>query len=609
MMKKLFSLVLCLCMALSLTGAVAEEWDAAYDVVVIGFGGAGASAAIEAADAGAKVLVLEKAPATAAGGNTKLSGQQVLSPTDVEIAVEYFDQISGGFEYDKDLVRVTTEGMNKIGEWLMYLGAPDLTQPEHQMTYKEYPQYPGSDVMRCYLIDGQYHSGKVWNLLANGAEERAENITVWYESPGLELIQDHETKMITGVIAKHEGEIVRIKAENGVVMAMGGYENNQEMIQNYYHMLYAYPKGTYYNTGDGVYMAQKVGAELWHMNSPAGPDLNFKDPESEVYYGYSLAYGFGAKSTIYVGPDGTRFINEAGATKHGKMPTHGTYQTAVTVLPAYAVFDEACFTSGPITTGGGWSNDNSVEFEKGWIIKADTLAELAEKIGVNAAGLEKTVTRYNWYCEQGEDYEFGRGANALKPISTEGPYYAMPLTPTLTNTQGGAVRNANCEVVNVDGYAIPHLYSAGEFGSMFVHGYNGGGNVSEALVTGRIAGANAAKADKSEIPVISNGKKVEEKAEEAAETVALELKDGAYQGTGRGMASDIVVDVVVAGGKIESVTVVSASDTPGIFEAAVEKMPAKFVEAQNTNVDVVAGVTVTSNGIIAAVEAALAGAK
>lgn len=181
MMKKLFSLVLCLCMALSLTGAVAEEWDAAYDVVVIGFGGAGASAAIEAADAGAKVLVLEKAPATAAGGNTKLSGQQVLSPTDVEIAVEYFDQISGGFEYDKDLVRVTTEGMNKIGEWLMYLGAPDLSQPEHQITYKEYPEYPGSDVMRCYLIDGQYHSDKVWNLLANGAEERAENITVWYE--------------------------------------------------------------------------------------------------------------------------------------------------------------------------------------------------------------------------------------------------------------------------------------------------------------------------------------------------------------------------------------------------------------------------------------------
>ena len=115
MMKKLLSLVLCLCMALSLVVAMAEEkWDAAYDVVVIGFGGAGASAAIEAADAGAKVLVLEKAPETAAGGNTKLSGQQVLAPTDVEKALAYFDEIFGGYTYDKALVRATTEGMATI---------------------------------------------------------------------------------------------------------------------------------------------------------------------------------------------------------------------------------------------------------------------------------------------------------------------------------------------------------------------------------------------------------------------------------------------------------------------------------------------------------------
>lgn len=615
MMKKLFSLVLCLCMVLSMATCMAEEsWDAAYDVVVIGFGGAGASAAIEAADAGAKVLVLEKAPASAAGGNTKLSGQQVLSPTDVDVAVEYYDQIFAGFRYDKELVRATVEGMSKIGDWLMYLGSPDLTLPEHQTFYKEFPEYPGSAVMRCYLIDGQYHSGKVWNVLENGVgvEARAENITIWYESPGVELVQDQETKMVTGVVAEHEGKTVRIKAENGVVMAMGGYENNQEMIQNYFHMLYAYPKGTYYNTGDGVYMAQKVGAALWNMNNPAGPDLNFKDPESNVYYGYSLAMTFGSRSTIFVGPDGTRFLNESQMTRHGKMPTHGTWQTATTVLPAYAVFDEASFTGGPVTTSGGWSADNMAELEKGWIVKADTLAELAEKIGVDAAGLEKTVTRYNWYCEQGEDYEFNRSAQTLIPLSTEGPYYAMELTPTLTNTQGGAVRNANCEVIDFNGNVIPHLYSAGEFGSMHVHGYNGGGNLSEALATGRIAGANAAKADKSEIPLVSNyvaeGKK-SVKDEVAEEAVALELKDGTYQGTSRGMGSDIVVDVVVAGGKIESVTVVSANDTPGIFEAAVEQMPEKFVAAQNTKVDVVAGVTVTSNGIIAAVEAALAAAK
>lgn len=609
MMKKLLSLVLCLCMALSLVGAMAEEkWDAAYDVVVIGFGGAGASAAIEAADAGAKVLVLEKAPETAAGGNTKLSGQQVLAPTDVEKALAYFDEIFGGYTYDKALVRATTEGMATIGDWMLYLnGELDL----QQITYPEFPEVAGSETMRCWLIDGERSTGKVWKMLSEGVEARAEKIDVWYESPALELVQD-ETDMVTGVIASHEGKTVRIKAENGVVMAMGGYENNQEMIQNYYHMLYAYPKGTVYNTGDGVIMAQKVGAALWNMNNPAGPDLNFKDPESNVYYGYTLAMTLGSRTTIFVGPDGTRFINEALMTRHGKLPAHGTWQTANTVLPAYAVFDETAFTAGPVTTSGGWSSDNSVELEKGWIVKADTLAELAEKIGVDAAGLEKSVNRYNWYCEQGEDYEFGRAAKTLIPLSTEGPYYAMELTPTLTNTQGGAVRNANCEVIDLDGNVIPHLYSAGEFGSMYIHGYNGGGNVSEALATGRIAGANAAKANKSELPAVSNviaDAKADKTEDAVEESEVLELKDGTYQGAGRGMASDIMVDVVVAGGKIESVTVTAASDTPGIFEAAVEKIPAKVVEAQSTSVDVVAGATMTSNGIIAAVEAALAGAK
>ena len=611
MTKKLFSLVLCLCMLLSVTAGVTEEnWDAAYDVVVIGFGGAGASAAIAAADAGANVLVLEKAPATAAGGNTKLSGQQVLSPTDVEKALAYFDTIFGGYTYDKELVRATTEGMAAVGDWMLYLNSElDL----QQITYPEFPEVEGSETMRCWLIDGERSTGKVWKMLTGAVDERAEKITVWYESPAIELVQDHETGMITGVVAEHEGRTVRIGADRGVVMAMGGYENNQEMIRHYYHLPYAYPKGTVYNTGDGVTMAMKVGAALWNMNNPAGPDLNFKDPQSNVYYGYSLAMTLGSRSTIYVGPDATRFINEAAMTRHGKMYTHGTWQTAVTALPAYAVFDEAAFTAGPVTNSGGWSKDNSAELEKGWILKADTLAELAGMIGVDAAALEKTVNRYNWYCEQGEDYEFNRAAKTLLPLSAEGPYYAMPLTPTLTNTQGGAVRNANCEVIDLNGDVISHLYSAGEFGSMYIHGYNGGGNVSEALVTGRIAGTNAAKADKSELPAVSNviaAARKGDAAQAVADTAAaLELKDGTYQGTGRGMASDIVVDVVVAGGRIESVNVIAASDTPGIFEAAVEHMPARIVEAQSTNVDAVAGATMTSNGVIQAVEAALANAK
>lgn len=115
MKTRLIRGILSVCLILSLmTGicAAEEDWNAQYDVVVIGFGGAGASAAIEAADAGAKVLVLEKAPKTAAGGNTRVCGQQVLSPTDVDMALQYFDAIFAGYIYDKEIVKATTEGMS-----------------------------------------------------------------------------------------------------------------------------------------------------------------------------------------------------------------------------------------------------------------------------------------------------------------------------------------------------------------------------------------------------------------------------------------------------------------------------------------------------------------
>lgn len=467
--------------------ADAVTYDQEYDVVVIGMGFAGCSAAIEAAKTGASVLILEKAPEMAAGGNSRVCGQQILDPTDAERAIAYFERISEGFDYDADLLRATVTEMCENGNWLKDTIDPDMDlQP---LMYPEFPDVEDSDTMRCWLIDGERSVGKLLNLLLGKIAEMS-NIIISYESPARELLQDKTTRVITGVTAVIDGNDVNIKAAHGVVMACGGYENNMKMIQNYYHLPYAYAKGSLYNNGDGIIMAAKVAADLWHLNNPAGPDLNFKDPESSTYFGYTLAMTLGSRTAVYVGPDGTRFIDEATMTKHGKLYCHGRYQTAATVLPAYAVFDEAAFTAGPIYTSA-WSADNTAEVEKGWIKKADSLEELAAIIQVPAENLAKTIRRFNFYCEQGEDFEFNRPAATLNPISESGPYYAMELSPTLTNTQGGAVRNADCQVMDVDGNAIPHLYSAGEFGSMYVHGYNGGGNVGEALATGRIAGRNA----------------------------------------------------------------------------------------------------------------------
>ena len=605
MKKAFFGLILMLCIAFACGATAEENWSAEADVVVIGAGAAGQSAALAAAEEGASVLVLEKAPYSAAGGNSRVCGQQILAPTDVEKAVSYFETLSDGFAHDSALIRATVEAMTENGEWLKAITGKELDLQD--LMYPEYPEVEGSDSMRCYLIEGKRTPGLLWGLLNESMEARNDRIQIWYDSPALELIQD-ESGMITGVKASHEGETISVKAKNGVVMACGGYENNLDMIQEYYHLPYAYPKGSIYNTGDGVIMAQKVGAALWHMNNPSGPDLNFKDPDSNVYYGYSLAMTLGSRSTIFVGPDGTRFINEAQMTRHGKLYTHGVYQTAQIVLPAYAVFDEAAFTAGPITTSGGWSQDNLAELEKGFILKADTLAELAEKIGVDAANLEKSVQRYNYYCSVGEDWAFGRDAGKLMPISENGPYYAMELTPTLTNTQGGAVRNANCEVVDLDGYAIPHLYSAGEFGSMYVNGYNGGGNVGEALATGRIAGANAAKADKSGIPVLSTGKQHAQSENQPAAHEAVSYADGVYTGTGTGMGGQLTVEVTVENEKITAVSITEIHDTAGIFESAVEQMPQRIIQAQSIDVDTVAGATMTSRGILEAVQAALTNA-
>lgn len=484
------------------TAAWADEaegaYDLEYDVVVIGSGFAGCSAAIEAVKAGGTVLMLEKAPEAAAGGNSRVCGQQILDPSDAERAIGYLGRIAEGFQYDEALVRTTVLEMCQNGTWLLENIDPAMDlQP---LQYPEFPQVEGSDTMRCWLIDGERSVGKLLGLLMPKINENPA-IDVMYEAAAKELVQDPDTREILGVVFESDGVNVKVRAKNGVVMALGGYEGNLQMLQDYCHLKYAYPKGSTYNTGDGVVMAMKAGADLWHMSNPSGPDLNFYDPESKAYFGYTLASSLGNRTAIYVGPDGTRFIDEATMTKHGKMHTHGTYQTAVSALPAYAVFDEAALSAGPICSTF-WSEDNSEEVEKGWIKRADTLQELAKMIGVPEDGLVKTVQRFAFYCEQGEDFEFGRPAETLAPLSEEGPYYAMELTPTLTNTQGGARRNANCEVVDYQNAPIPHLYSAGEFGSMYAHGYNGGGNVGEALATGRIAGRNAAKADKGTVAAV-----------------------------------------------------------------------------------------------------------
>lgn len=138
-----------------------------------------------------------------------------------------------------------------------------------------------------------------------------------------------------------------------------------------------------------------------------------------------------------------------------------------------------------------WSGDNSAEIEKGWILRADTIKELAKKIKVPPGEMADTVARFNRYCRDGSDPEFQRSGGSMSSISSP-PYYALELGLALVNTQGGPKRNRFSQVLDPYDKPIPRLYAAGELGSFFGFLYQEGSNYPEAWATGRIAGERAA---------------------------------------------------------------------------------------------------------------------
>jgi hypothetical protein len=205
---------------------------------------------------------------------------------------------------------------------------------------------------------------------------------------------------------------------------------------------------------------------------------------------------------IVVGPDARRFTDEKFKTRHGKVPVNGNWLPLSTPCPMFLIFDRTLFSAGPlydkhpshgwtqIIERYDWSEDNSVELAKGWIKTADTLAALAAAVELDPDTLAQSVTRWNRHCDARHDSDFGRKL-MLAPI-VEPPFYAIELSPSMLNTQGGPRRNERAQIVRPDGTPIPRLYSAGELGSIYSYLYQGTGNIGECLAFGRVAGRNAA---------------------------------------------------------------------------------------------------------------------
>ena len=482
--------------------SVPRKWDVEADVVVVGFGAAGVAASVTAHDLGAEVVILEKAPEGQEGGNTRVAGQGYLNTSSAEQAAAYLTALCGPYTVPERMVKVWAQEMCRNNQWLESLGG-DPQEHQHPPVGIEFPDLPGSGCVHKFHDGPTYGYSYTWQRFESLVKQRP--ISILYETPGRELIQHDITKEILGVRARKRDEWVCVKARKGVVLTCGGFENNQEMIRNYLPGIpCCYTSGSPYNEGDGITMAMSVGADLWHMNNYAGPSMALKVPEIRTTFSMQALH-FSKQmpgGMIVVGPDARRFTDEKFKTRHGKIPVNGRWLPLSTPCPMFMIFDHALFSAGPlydkhpshgwtqIVERYDWSDDNSAELKKGWVKTADSLAALAAVVGLDPAALADTVGRWNRYCDAKHDPEFGRTL-MLAPIA-DGPFYAVELSPSMLNTQGGPRRNEKGQIVRPDGTPIPRLYSAGELGSIYSYLYQGTGNIGECLAFGRVSGRNAA---------------------------------------------------------------------------------------------------------------------
>ena len=471
-------------------------WNGEYDVVVVGFGGAGAVAAKTAAEEGASVLLVEKGAKGDEGGNTRFCTQMfAYGNEDEEATKAYYRALAGDMPLDEEVLNTYATGIAHLFD--TYSEAYGLDKSEFvNMPYPaEYPEFEGSEKVSMATLHEGSADAYMWQVQYDAVAALSDKIDVWYESPAQRLIQDPQSKTVLGVLVNRDGKELAIRAKNGVVLTCGGFENNPAMIKDYLGMGRHAPLGTLNNTGDGVKMALGVGGDLWHMHSVETMHVlgGLCYPAEEGMRGQMVTYdsGFMGGSVVLVGTDGYRYLREDELPRHGHVYQNGVWMTVKHPERSFLVYDQA--QADAVAAAG-----KAPEAQLAKVVKAESLAELAKQIGTKEGVLEQTVADFNAAAAEGRDVAFQRSPESMRAFG-EGPFYALELMPDILNTQGGPRRNANAEVLDPQGATIPHLYAAGECGGVASNMYQGGGNMADNMIFGQIAGRNAASA-KDDLP-------------------------------------------------------------------------------------------------------------
>ncbi|MBZ0309632.1 MAG: FAD-dependent oxidoreductase, partial [Anaerolineae bacterium] len=447
------------------------HWHRMADVVILG-SGTGMMAALRAADAGLSVIVLEKAASV--GGTMGISGGGLWIPNNFrmreagisdsrEEALEYIRHATLG-QSDPALCESFVDHCNDAIEFLRRVGI-DWSFLPYFNDY--YPQFPGGKprgrTLQPLDQNGNAVKGReLIRMMYQAALDRGAEFL--FETVGKKLVLDEEGTVV-GIVAQIGQEMLNIKAQRGVVLATGGFDHNQAMVNNFLRGPLYYTSAVPTNTGDGHLMGMAIGAGLHNMNERWGWPV-FYDEDHKMPIN-ALATELGRPGAVVVNKRGMRIMNEAGPYDSVNRVFYafdsGTYEYSN--IPGYVIIDSqhrqryslASFPAGAALPG--------------WIRSADTLHELAIILGIDPDTLEATLNRFNGFALKGIDPDFHRGESdfdritggdenrtdilnpCLAPVS-EPPFYGTAIWPGALGTSGGLHINKQSQVMNVWGKVI-----------------------------------------------------------------------------------------------------------------------------------------------------------
>ncbi|PWC11218.1 flavocytochrome c [Brenneria corticis] len=439
------------------------------DLVIIGAGGAGMSAAIEAHNQGAKVILLEKMPF--AGGNTaRAEGGLNAAGTDYQKAkgindspeLFYQDTMKGGKQKNNPaLVKTLTEHAKDSVLFLKENGAE----------LSEVSRAGGASVDRIHRPEGGEPAGS-YIAVALIKKIKAQHIDLRTNTAAIEILQNDKGAVI-GVKAKgKDGKEYVIDAKK-VMITSGGFGANFDMIKEYDPKLVGFKTTNAPGAlGEGIKMAQKLNAKLVDM------EYIQIHPTTVPGQGILISEGVRGDGAILVNEQGKRFTNE--------LLTRDVVSQNILKQPgkhAYVIFNDDLV-----------KKNHTIEtyFKQKLVAEGNSVEELAKAINVDGKQLVNTVSAYDQYIKDKKDAEFGR--DSLKHSLDSGKYYAIEVTPGIHHTMGGIAINNRAQALDVNGRVIPNLFAAGEAAGG-VHGANrlGGNSLADIVTYGRIGADRAVK--------------------------------------------------------------------------------------------------------------------